>query len=68
MEETKIILDCNTENIAIPLNDTIKSTSNLIGKLKINDHYGIGFFLKIKKSIFLITNYSIYDKIMKLKM
>ena len=55
-----MILKSYTENTAIPVNDAI-TASKFLCKLKINDHYGRGFLLKIRSSIFLITNYSTYD-------
>ena len=62
MEGDNVILQGYTENKAVPLNDAIiKSKSNSICALNINDHHGIGFFLKIKKTIFLITGYSTFN-------
>ena len=62
MKENNIILQGYTENKAIPLNDAIikSKKTNSICVLNINGHHGIGFFLKVKKSIFLITGYSTY--------
>ena len=59
MDKNKIILQGYIGNSPVRVSDTI-TASKALCKLKINDHYGIGFFLKIKKFIFLITNYSTY--------